>query len=101
MKPQPSTTAKKEEAMDARTMMIVCFVTAAVCGLVMYYSRKKNAKMIDKAIVTEDAEAFAKACSHGKIPFVIALVIGAIAAGTFLVLALALAFGGGVKLFTG
>lgn len=81
--------------MDVGTLMLACFVIAAICGLLMYYIVKRKNELFNTAIAAEDidAEAIAKASTYKKGPFIIALIVGIIATGTLFILMLEFAFG--------
>ena len=87
--------------MTTGTIISTCIVIAAVCGLVMRTILKKKAALLETAIATEDFENVTKTSNYGKVPFIIALVVGALAIGTVFALIMAAVFTGGVVFFTG
>ena len=82
--------------METETVMLTCAVIAAIFGLVMYCIVKRKNELFEQAITAEDidTEAITKAYSYGKIPFIIALVIGAIAVFIIFILTASLFFSG-------
>lgn len=87
--------------MSTGTVMLACIVITAVCGLIMHSILKKRDTLLEAAIVAENTEDITRTSNHGKIPFVIALVIGALAAGMLFVLIMASVFSGAAILFAG
>lgn len=87
--------------MGMETVMFVCAATIVICGLVMHAILKKKNELFEAAIMAENTEDINKTSNYGKIPFIVALVTGALAAGIIFILAMALVFSGTTKLFAG
>lgn len=95
------TNSQKEKPMETGAVMFVCAVTIVVCGLIMRAVLKKKNELFEKAIAAENTEDITKNSNYGKVPFIIALIIGALAAGTIFVLIMTAVFSGTAILFTG